>query len=217
MRGTNVIGLMLAIFLFIAVCVNGLLQEMDRRHKAEYYTKIEATVVGYTTNKDESYTSYRRRRYRSIITEYSAKLEYKVADKPYFHTMLHTENIKPEKGSTRTLYVNPSNPNDVMDSGSIWKEIGTFAFAGVALVWAGFQIYMGTKMKNATADERSGYFIMMIGVLITSCAIPLSFILGVGDLIVLLAILGISVTGWGIKDLQSQNSKYSYADYNFRR
>lgn len=216
MRGTNVIGLMLAIFLCLAVCVNGVLQEMDRSDKASRYTEIEATVIGFSTNRDERhYTNGRY--YRPFIIVYNSDLEYKVDGKPYYHTLLHSKNTAPTIGTKETLYINPNDPNEVMDSGALWKEIGTFAFAGVGVVWAIFQIYMGTKHKNASANLRSGYFIMMIGLLATLSVIPLFCIFGLSDLIAALILVGLIVMGWGIKDVNAQKSKGFYSEYEFRR
>lgn len=198
MRGTNVIGLIVAIFLCIALSVNGVLQDKGRSK----YKKVEAKVVKvkdvhYSGSGDEEDGRH-----------FYIAFEYYFDGKSYDYSMRWDGSNVPHVNSTRTLYIDPNKPEIVMDSGVVMREIGTFGFAGVSLVWAITQIYMGTKHAKSSADVRSSYFFLIVGLLITLSAFPIACVFySISVIGICVAAVGVSVMGWGIKEIMSQKEK----------
>lgn len=206
MRGTNVIGLIIAVFLCFALCMNGVMQEQDRSR----YIEVEAKVVNVEDSHYFDGDDY--------ISRFTLTLQYISNGKAYSHTMFWYKKVAPGVNTTRPLYIESSNPENVMDSGIYMREIGTFALAGVSLVWAIFQLFMGIKHANSSAEVRSSYFILMVGILITLSAIPLAYFLyDLVSISMYVALVGLIVTAWGIKDISSLKKKKVYAEYEFRR
>lgn len=105
-------GVVLFLLLFIIVGIGtlafGVVTNSSDNAKKEYFTKVESVVVDYDVfNSGDSDSS----------TTYAPIYEYKLDGETYRWQSASSSSSRPKIGSDHTLYVNPDDPDDVINTG----------------------------------------------------------------------------------------------------
>lgn len=162
MKSQNLVGMVIAFFLMLALIFNGVMQEFSRKEELGKYVEVTAKVTSSV-----KYGEHSRSRYRIIydlLPKYIRYVSYVYDGNEYKGKVPNYQYKDIFPGFTTQIFIDPNNPEKICSDSSLRTEIATFGFAIVALTVGIFQIVLGTKCKyKDDQDKADSIFFAMLG------------------------------------------------------